>query len=140
MKSLFAYGSLMDPDIFLLVTGECHQSTPALITGFERFSVIGESYPAVVRNEQGIVEGVIYRDLNDRVFEQLDSFEGDEYHRVTIAVGSGNERAELYLYRDSWSEKISAEPWSYEQFILYEKPRFIQLCHDSSCQNTRNSE
>ena len=87
------------------------------ISGFSRFRVIGEQYPAVLREQAplsgptakpSVLEGRVYWNLSEPDQERLDRFEGSDYQRIQVLTAS-HKSVGLYLYL--WSDRVSAEPW-----------------------------
>ena len=80
--NLFAYGTLMWPEVLESVIGRRLEGCPAVLDGFVRLRVKGEHYPAVVSRDGGVVEGIVYSGLSVEDFRHLDRFEGEEYERM----------------------------------------------------------
>ncbi len=142
MNSLFTYGTLMDSDVFALVTGVSRQGNNAMLPGYRRYTVIGESYPAIVPSENETVDGVLYDDLSDESIKKLDQFEGDEYLRIQGSAFVGNifKTVWVYEYNQKYVSNVSSEPWSFTHFVENEKEAFLKLCKQTVCVNSRNSK
>lgn len=127
MQHLFAYGSLMCPDIMRLVSGVEPISQPARLRGYRRCRVRNEPYPAVIADRTATLDGVLYRDLNTSAWERLDRFEGDLYQRIQVRVGTGQgveQTAGLYLATPALQALLIPGDWSFEQFLREGKSRF----------------
>jgi gamma-glutamylcyclotransferase (GGCT)/AIG2-like uncharacterized protein YtfP len=113
---LFFFGTLMDPDVLGLVIGRPVARAalePARLSGFRRLRVEGASYPMLVADPQGVVEGRLWRGATAADLRRLDAYEGEGYERVPIEVetASGERlRAEVYLARPG-RLRPSGEPW-----------------------------
>jgi len=131
----------MDSDVFLQVTGVSSHGDSAELHGYSRFSVIGESYPAIVPCDNGTVQGILYDDLSDDSIRKLDLFEGEEYLRVegSVLVGNSIKKAWLYEFIQDFVHCISSEPWCFEHFVVHEKESFLKLCNQTACVDSRNS-
>lgn len=116
---LFAYGTLMAPEIMTLVTGVNCRSRKATLPGYVRKKIRGEVYPAITLQADGCVEGLIYYNLSSEAFDRLDRFEGPQYvrTRVFIACDDGtSEQALTYVIAVNFAHRLSSEEWNYEIF------------------------
>ena len=85
-KDYFAYGTFMCEDILLAVTGHRFNRTPGFLRDYRRRAVKGEVYPGILPERDGVVEGIVYRDLPDTAWARLDAFEGEMYQRQIVSV------------------------------------------------------
>lgn len=116
---LFAYGSLMWPDILQAVAGRALPSQAATLRGYRRFCVRGASYPALRRaTPDSVITGVVYEGLCDADWQRLDAFEGADYQRQTLKVGCAGRTltAAAYLWRDAASDRLADADWSAQAF------------------------
>ncbi|MFZ9893801.1 MAG: gamma-glutamylcyclotransferase family protein [Burkholderiaceae bacterium] len=116
-KNLFAYGSLMLPEIFSRVTREKRPYVPATLSGWKRCQVMSEPYPAIVRASASSVSGILWIGLGDSEMTRLDTFEGAEYERIAVEVtdtGGGLHLAETYAW--ALQEGLVDAPWDFEWF------------------------
>lgn len=74
--TLFVYGTLMFPAIFRAVTGTDVSTSPALLRGYARRRVVGQTFPVVVEEESACVEGKLCLGVSDEALALLDRFEG----------------------------------------------------------------
>jgi gamma-glutamylcyclotransferase (GGCT)/AIG2-like uncharacterized protein YtfP len=96
VMNLFAYGTLMWPEVLEAVIGRSLRGTPAMVRGFLRLRVKGRFYPALVdAHFHDAVEGILYRGLTEEEFRHLDRFEGEEYDRREVGIGAG--QAQVYV-------------------------------------------
>lgn len=89
VEPLFFFGTLMDPDILGLVIGRnvaAEELEPAVLRGFRRVRVRGASYPMLVADASGRVEGVLWRGVRAADRLRLDAYEGAGYRRTAINV------------------------------------------------------
>lgn len=124
----FAYGSLMCEDIMSAVAGMPLRGERAVLCGFIRHPVRDEDYPGAVPEEQGQVDGMIYRGLNDAAWARLDRFEGEMYERRIVRVRSGADEAAawIYVFRPEYGHRLLPGDWSFERFLQEGKARFLQ--------------
>ncbi|MCP4660862.1 MAG: gamma-glutamylcyclotransferase [bacterium] len=124
--NLFAYGTLMDPEIFRTVCGGDCRSANGILQGYTRRKVIGEEYPGTVALDGCRVEGRVYFDVPRDGWNRLDAFEGPMYSRkrVPVVVAGGKVEAWVYVVRPGWSNRLSEEDWSFESFLAKGKETF----------------
>jgi gamma-glutamylcyclotransferase (GGCT)/AIG2-like uncharacterized protein YtfP len=94
---------------------------------YERGKIQGEVYPGIVARPSKVVEGVLYSDVPEAAWERLDMFEGEMYQRRVIEVDleDGTVReAQAYVIRPEFEHRVSASPWSLEEFLQSGKERF----------------
>lgn len=108
-NNVFAYGTLMWPEVLEAVAGRRLAGGAATLAGYKRLRVKGEHYPAVVPSPGDLVEGVLYRGLTAAELACLDAFEGVEYDRASVDIGQV--RAEVYVLSPGWRHIAEAEPW-----------------------------
>ena len=111
--NLFAYGTLMWPEVLEAVMGRRLASTPATLAGFKRLRVRGASYPVVVPSAGGRVEGVLYRGLSHGELRRLDAFEGGEYDRVERTVDGV--LAQVYVLAEAFRHIAEETEWTPDQ-------------------------
>lgn len=124
---LFAYGTLMCPDIMAEVSGLHRPFTSASLCGYRRLRVKGEDYPALLPDAAGIVPGVIYRDIPETAWALLDRFEGEMYARVQVKVElvDGSSMAvETYIVNSHFIDCLEEVEWDFTDFLGNGKDRF----------------
>ena len=126
--NLFAYGTLMIPEIFSEVTARNCQPENAVLNDYARFRLEGEPFPAIVKAKGRSTEGVIYRLIDFTAFRRLDAFEGERYARTPVLVrtGTGVDLAMTYVLKDIYRHLLTDLPWSLEAFRENEKERFLK--------------
>lgn len=120
---VFTYGSLMFGQIWSRVVRGEYASTRAVAAGHARYAIKDETYPGMIAQSGGTVEGVLYFDVVQDDIAALDAFEGGEYRRESIAVtlaGGETVQADTYIYLAI--ERLSESPWLPEAFQM---ERFI---------------
>lgn len=86
MENLFAYGTLMCGDIGHDVAG-CHFShVPGTLKGYSRRRVKREQYPAIIADDESCVDGFVYKEVTEAVWQRLDRFEGQMYARQRVKI------------------------------------------------------
>jgi len=118
--NVFTYGSLMFAPVWRRVVAGEYRSLPAVLRGYARRRIPGESYPALVEAApESEVRGILYLDVSEADLRTLDRFEdeGSLYARVAVRVeteAGGEREAWSYLYLHP--ERTSAEAWDPERF------------------------
>jgi len=86
----FFYGSLMDADVRRLVMKKDAPEAvePASVKGWRRVNLAGVTYPGIIRDAKGSVEGVLVRGLGAAARKRLVAYEGPEYDLIEVEVVS----------------------------------------------------
>ena len=111
---LFAYGTLMDADVWSHVAQEKCESRPAVLHGYEARRLRGVTFPGLVECGGGITPGLVYHDVSAAALARLDAYEDDFYERVPVPVILENGTtlmAEAYLMQPSRRDVVQAEKW-----------------------------
>jgi gamma-glutamylcyclotransferase (GGCT)/AIG2-like uncharacterized protein YtfP len=125
---LFAYGTLIFPELMERVTGRTFRRQTAVLRGYARFRLKDASSPALVPFPDTETDGVVYFDLDADTARRVDRFEGDAYRRVQANVETeGGEwvEAETYVLRAGARKRLTAEPWDDVDFRLRHLPEFL---------------
>jgi gamma-glutamylcyclotransferase (GGCT)/AIG2-like uncharacterized protein YtfP len=77
--NVFTYGSLMFLPVWEKVCTGRYATQKMVLTDFQRYCVKNESYPAVIPELGGNVEGLVYFDVSQADQLALNQFEGEEY-------------------------------------------------------------
>ena len=127
MSSLFAYGSLMCEDIMRDVSGHSGRPVAATLKDHLRLCIAGEHYPAMVFHAGNKVKGMLYRDICESAWQQLDVFEGEMYRRIPVRValtdGSMIE-AQTYLIHPDHAHHLTDQEWEFDRFLAEGKSHF----------------
>jgi gamma-glutamylcyclotransferase (GGCT)/AIG2-like uncharacterized protein YtfP len=125
--NLFAYGTLMCDDIMQEVAGCRLLHVPGTLKGYSRRSVKGEHYPAIVPDEKGRVEGVVYQKVPAAAWDRLDRFEGEMYARrlVQIELNDGMILpAAAYVVKPEFMDHLEQSEWDFNEFLRSGKAGF----------------
>ncbi len=119
--NVFAYGTLMFPEIWQRVTGRPADGLRGQLPGFSIWCVRDAEFPGIIASDDGaVVPGVVYLDVDETALARLDAFENDFYRRevVMITCEDGHQReAEAYVVPETGRGVLSDEPWQKDQFI-----------------------
>jgi gamma-glutamylcyclotransferase (GGCT)/AIG2-like uncharacterized protein YtfP len=84
---LFAYGTLMFPEVWRRVVGRDFRTQRATVNGYVALRATGQLFPVLVPADvEETLAGLVYFDLDDSVFAMLDEFESDLYDRSSVDV------------------------------------------------------
>ena len=125
----FFYGTLLDDDVFALVTGRSvvpRARCRAVAEGYRRVFREGASYPILIAAAGGRVDGALVDGLGVRETERLKTFEGGEYDLVPLSVHAhnrGHVRAHVFMAK-AWVPG-SAEPWTLAGWRRLHKRRYL---------------
>ena len=109
----------MFPQVWQRVVHGKYNSASATVSGYARYAIVGETYPAMIEQKTATVHGIVYFDVDEYDVAVLDAFESTDYRRecVPARVGANEVRAvEAYIYLDA--SRISNAPWNPETFQL----------------------
>lgn len=127
---LFFYGTLLDPDVRILVLGPAAGNvvlTPARLSGWRRRKARGRSYPIILHDAGGMVDGAVTSQLDAAAVATLSAYEGPGYTldpcQVTLSDG-GSIAAHVYQP----TERLAADDaeWDLAAWQSAEKSRFLE--------------
>ncbi len=117
----FTYGSLIFPEVWTRLVPRPRASVAAVLQGFVREGVRGQSYPGIRPQAGAQTAGRLYLDIDAEELARLDAFEGAEYVRETVTVqmqtrdGRAIELpAQVYRFVDARS--LDGAPWDEARF------------------------
>ena len=118
---VFAYGTLMFPEVWLAVAGREFIAIEGTAAGFAIYRVRDGVFPGIIAaGEADSVRGVVYLDVDDASLARLDRFEGTFYERqaLWIVCDDGERRqAEAYVVPAHNRSLLTNEPWHRDQFV-----------------------
>ena len=116
---VFAYGSLMIPEVIQAVIGREVFGELATLAGYLRQGLLGFSYPGLVKCPDASVDGRLYRDLGATDLLRLDAFEDDFYERHMLTVETRNgeiHQVGVYVLAPESVGLLDGRPWCEETF------------------------
>ena len=126
--NIFTYGTLMIPDVMYAVTTCEFRFIDAILRGYARFTVKGESYPGIIPVTDAVTEGIIYFDVDEPSLDVLDIFEGELYQRTTVRVEAQGEEmlnAETYVIKPEYLGCLSLQLWDVKEFTKKDLKAFL---------------
>ena len=118
---VFAYGTLIFPEVWQAVVGQMFPSVEAQAFGFRRHRIRDADYPGITPSvDASSVKGVVYLDVDQEAIHTLDEFEGEFYlrERVPVNCADGKLReAEAYVIPEIRRNLLTEESWDPDQFV-----------------------
>ena len=110
----------MLPEVMEAVTGAVFQSRPATLKGYARYRFKLRVYPGLIRQDNGLVGGVLYVGIDARSMRRLDEFEGPFYKKeaVTVECVAGKKPCEVYVVAEEYRDLLGAVGWSMNSFRM----------------------
>jgi hypothetical protein len=100
---------------------------PGILKGYSRRSIEGELFPAISPNDDGCVNGVVYRDVPKSAWDRLDQFEGEMYIRQAVRVeliDGSSLLASTYIIREMFLDRLEQSDWDFAEFLVNGKASF----------------
>ena len=126
---IFAYGTLLIPSVMCAVTTREFLFKNAILRGYARFTVKGESYPGIIPVTDAVTQGILYFDVDELSLERLDAFEGDLYQRTPVLTEmEGGEilNAEAYVIKPKFRNHLSSSEWNMKEFAQKHLETFLE--------------
>jgi len=119
----------MIPEVMHVVTTRELRNMDAILRGYARFTVKGESYPGIIPVTDAVTRGIVYFDVDELSLERLDAFEGDLYERTPILAEikeGGILNAEAYVIKRQFGDYLSSKEWSAKEFVQKYLKAFLE--------------
>jgi gamma-glutamylcyclotransferase (GGCT)/AIG2-like uncharacterized protein YtfP len=119
--NVFTYGSLMFSPVWDKVCIGRYSTQPAVLGDFQRYSVLNQSYPALVAQPGASVQGLVYLGVSELDQQRLNQFEGEEYELAHARVGA----IDIVFYRFIALDRLDQTPWDPAVFERDGLPIFV---------------
>lgn len=131
MRRYFFYGTLTDPDVLGLVLGRsdlAEVARPATLPGYRRVRVEGETYPALVADPAGEVDGIVVEGLDDEDDRRIRYFEDYNFAIETCTV-TDELGAEVEAMFCGATRNLTPldRAWVYTEWAVEEKAKFLEV-------------
>jgi gamma-glutamylcyclotransferase (GGCT)/AIG2-like uncharacterized protein YtfP len=134
MAHLFAYGTLMFPEVWRRVAGREPRRQEAIVRGYEVRRVRGDVFPVLAPNPHSVATGCVLYDVDEDTLTRLDSYENDFYERVEVLaeIRAGSAAApeavpcQAYVLAATRAEMATDEPWDPELFREQWLPEYLK--------------
>lgn len=126
----FFYGTLMDRDVLARVLGRpviAAALKPAVLRGYRRTSIREGSYPIVLREPSGSVDGLTLDGISKAECERLAAYEGPRYSLVRAFADfpERGPRAVFVFEPVAGAFKPTNTDWSLEAWQSLHKEKFL---------------
>ena len=118
-RNLFAYGTLLVPEIWEAVAGESFHTECATLKGFNIRRVKGAEFPGITPGDESVC-GRVFFEIDELTLAKLDAYEDTFYVRQEIEAELENGSA---VVADSYvvpaevaDEILSADLWTLEDY------------------------
>ena len=120
MSALFVYGTLCFPEVIEKLTGKFFHSEPAVLKGFQRKKVRNADYPAIIKNEEAEVKGILFHDVDDHSIQIINFYEGEEYNSEVLKINTtdGIVKAKVFVWNSDFNE-LEETDWNPNEFQKY---------------------
>ena len=129
---LFAYGTLIFPDVVHALLERTPSHGPAHLPGHTRFAVRGRSYPGLVPAEKDVTPGVLWEGIDPSELAIVDRYESDLYERRCIAVlpngGGAPDEAAVYVVPDRHRGILTDRAWDPDHFVQEHLEATVAYC------------
>lgn len=123
---LFLYGTLQDPDVYKIVTGEKLQAAPATLDDHEAYFVKEELYPGVKKVFGKTLQGRLTT-VNQKTYDKILFFEeaGKYYLPKNAVVQTENRPLGAQAFYPLEALVLTSRPWSFRAWQANQKALFL---------------
>lgn len=129
--NLFVSGPLMFRDVIKAVTGKTFAAQCGLLHGYAQFAIKDEGQSAMIPFPDRVVDGVVYRDVDDESLARIDAFQGNRFERQEVSVeGETGEwvEASAYCLKLRRRKALSAEEWDEDYYRDHYLKKVLASC------------
>lgn len=129
----FFYGTLLDPDVRAVVFGvgaRPRSIVPAAMIGVRRVPVIGHSYPMLVPDAGGRVDGSLLSAIDLNAAARTSFFEGDDYfpELTELRLEEGG-AARAWVYMPKGNVKPAPGIWEFDAWRQRHLAAYLRDSH-----------
>lgn len=121
---LFAYGTLIFPEVLQVLLGRVPDVTSAMVAGWRVARLSGRIYPAMVAAE-AMVRGSLITGLSGAEWRVIDAFEDDFYELRQLDLTDGRP---AWAYVCASHVNVSADDWDVDQFDQDHLVDYLKQC------------
>ncbi len=122
--SLFAYGSLMFPEVLRVLLDRVPEQIAASASGWRIIGLSGRVYPALIPGD-GVVSGYLLTGLTREEWRLIDAFEDPVYDLRSVALTDGR-RGWAYVCGDT--SELPPIEWEIDQFRSQHLAAYMERC------------
>lgn len=127
-STVFCYGTLLFSEVMRLAAGVELAGRPAVASGWARYRVRGEVFPALVAQAGARTPGAIFAGVDARALARLDEFEGPLYVRRALEVERDDGvrlSAQAWMLAPGREAELTREPWNAQSFAARELRAYL---------------
>jgi hypothetical protein len=129
-QTFFFYGSLMDLELLEAVLGrKAHDLTlsPGWLKGYVAETAARYSFPTLVENHTGRVDGILAQGLTEADVERIAYFEDEEYTTIIADISTAESDVAAHVYVATKRLKSSGTPWNFDDWRKHDKPLLLAV-------------
>ena len=129
-QTFFFYGSLMDLELLEAVLGRAPSHLtllPGWLDGYVAETAARYSFPTLVENRIGRVDGMVAIGLTPADVARIAYFEDEEYTTVTADIATAESVIAAQFYVATARLKSSGNPWSFAHWRRHDKPLLLAV-------------
>jgi len=123
---LFAYGTLRDADTLLLVVKNSDHLVfqPAVLQGWRAVFWRGRSYPGVIPDPAGSVDGELISGLTAVDWQNLITYEGEAYSLEICRPSFQGKIHQAWIFMPCHYHDLTTHPWTLDDWQRFHKNSF----------------
>ena len=131
-RRLFAYGTLIFPEVVSALLGRTPTHTAATLPSHARFALREREYPGLVPAEGASTSGILWEGISPGEFEILDHYESDLYECRQLAIfpGAGKTArdASVYVVPARYRNLLTTDPRDPVRFARDHLEETVEHC------------
>ncbi len=127
-SNLFAYGTLLFPEVWQRIDAGEFPSEPATLPGFAIYRVKDAVFPGIIRAKPiDRVNGLLFQGLNEEALFELDAYESELYDRIPViaATEHGAIDCTAFVIPDARRAVLSKQTWDAEWFEKHQLVKYL---------------
>ncbi|XP_022976254.1 AIG2-like protein D [Cucurbita maxima] len=133
LHRVFVYGTLMADEVLRILLKRDSQSSAAVLNGYQRLSIKGRVYPAIIPVNSKKVSGKILSGITASEMDILDAYEDVEYKRSTVEVSLMDSFEKLVVYAYVWCNEKDPDlygHWDFEEWKREHLDAYVEMVND----------
>ncbi len=128
---LFAYGTLVEPEVMQALLGRVPPSLPARIRDHAAYRMRDGVYPGLVREPGQDTDGLLYVSIKAGEMQLIERFEDEDYERArepVIDVRGCSRPALFYRIPELRRHLLSEQRWDPAAFRREHLSAYVEMC------------
>lgn len=129
-STFFFYGSLMDRELLEAVLGRSPRHltfTPGWLAGYAAETALGYTFPTLVENRLGRVDGLVTAGLSSEDVARIAYFEDTEYAPTVFDIATADTEIAAQVFVATTTLKSTGERWSFDHWRTHHKPLLVAV-------------